>query len=523
LNIALVKPPAYSSGVMGAQLVPYLGIAYIAAMARDAGHTVSVIDMVGSDIDRTEVVMGRYIAYGMSLQALREEVPPSDIIGITCTFSQDWVFHREIINTLKTAFPESLIVAGGEHITAIPEYCLSDCEGLDVCIIGEGEQTFLDLISAVQDNISLDSVEGIVYKKTVERPNAQNVSKGTFEIKHTKRRSRIKDIDSIPLPAWDLFPISQYLDRCCNYHIQRGRTLPILASRGCPYKCTFCSNQSMWGAPWIARDPKKIVDEMQLYISKYQVNNFVFSDLSAVIEGKKILQLCNEILDRQLDITWQLPTLRTEALNGDILALMYKAGCRELDFAIESGSKEVLKSVNKKNDPEKMSDLIKKGLALGFNFSINVIIGLPKERLRDYFSTYKIVIKLAIAGLHEINVFPFIPYPGSALFNELRASGKIKLDNDFFLSLFGYADLSKAVSWSEYYSPRMLIILRLFMLISFYTVMLATHPKRAFKTLLNVLSGKAETKLEGVLKRIFRNIKAYFTGERLNVNNCSRA
>ena len=107
------------------------------------------------------------------------------------------------------------------------------------------------------------------------------------------------------------------------------------------------------------RDAKMVVDEMEYYIKKYQAENFVFSDLTAVVSKKCIVDLCQEIIDRQLNVTWQLPTLRTEAVDYEVLQLMYEAGCRELDFAIESGSKEVLNSVNKKSDPDKIFALIK--------------------------------------------------------------------------------------------------------------------------------------------------------------------
>src|SRR3990172_9786665 len=131
MHVTLIRPPSYSAGLMGAQLVPYLGIAYIAASAREAGHAVDIIDMCGEDIDRTDIIHNRYVAYGMPFFRLNERIKPSRVIGITSTFSQDWVFHRELIQYIRKLSPENIIVAGGEHISAVADYCLKDCPELD--------------------------------------------------------------------------------------------------------------------------------------------------------------------------------------------------------------------------------------------------------------------------------------------------------------------------------------------------------------------------------------------------------
>lgn len=498
MNITLIRPPAYSVGLMGTQRVPYLGIAYIAAAAKAAGHSVDIIDMCGEDIDRTDVILGKYIAYGLSFQSLNDRLKPSKVIGFTCMFSQDWVFNCELIQYVHKLSPESIFVAGGEHISAIPDYCLKDCPELDICVIGEGEDIFTHLLSKIQNIDSWYEIKGIAFRGA------------NGEIHRTPRAERINDINSLPIPAWDLTPMENYLSRGLTYHIQRGRTIPMLASRGCPYRCTFCSNNNMWGNPWMPRNPKLVVDEMEDYIRRYSAANFVFSDLTAVVRKDSIVELCNEILNRKLDITWQLPTLRTESINKETLQLMYEAGCRELDFAIESGSRKVLSSVKKGNMPEKMVSLIRDGLSVGMNLSINMVLGLPGEGYRDFLKSYIMAMKLAFIGLQEINAFPFIPYPGSRLFYDFIEKGKVRLEDRYFLDLFGYADLARAVSWSEKFSPRMLAFMRLFLMTSFYFLMLISHPGRIVRMITNAIRGVSTTKLEGVVKRVLKNIKIYY-------------
>lgn len=496
MRVTLIRPPAYSVGLMGAQVVPVLGIAYTGAATREAGHIVDIVDMCGEDITHTEIVHGKYVAYGMPISALERRIKHSEVIGFTCMFSQDWIFHRELIQYVHKLWPESILVAGGEHVSALPEYCLDDCPELDICVIGEGEEVFVKLLDTLREKGELSEVNSLVYRSS-EKQNYYR----------TERANRIRDIDKIPLPAWDLIPMDSYLSRGLTYHIKRGRTIPMLATRGCPYNCTFCSNVNMWGSPWVTRNPKLVVDEMEYYVERYQANNFVFSDLTAVVSKKKIIALCNEILGRKINITWQLPTLRTEAVDYSVLQLMYEAGCRELDFAIESGSKKVLLSVNKRNNPDKIFSLIKDGLNAGMNLSTNIIIGLPQEGFREFLRTYWLIIRLALKGLQELNVFPFIPYPGSRLFNDFLTDGKIKLQDDYFLNLFSYADLSKAASWSEHFDCKSLSFMRLVLLTNFYGLMLISHPRRIIQLIINLVHGETTTKLEGVLRRVFKNVK----------------
>lgn len=496
MNVTLIRPPAYSVGLMGPQLVPFLGIVYVAAALRQAGHAVQVIDMCGEDIDHTEIVDGRYVQYGLSFPALSSRLKNPDVIGFSCMFSQDWPFHRRLIQFVRKLFPSSVIMAGGEHITALPEFSLRDCPELDVGVLGEGEETSVRLLAALAAQKDLAEVPGLVFRRA-----------GSRDIERTARASRVKNIDDLPVPAWDLIPLENYLSRGLNYHIRRGRTMPMLATRGCPYQCTFCSNTKMWGAPWIARDPEKVVAEMAEYIARYRVDNFVFSDLAAVVTKEKIIRLCQEILKCKIRVTWQLPTLRTEAVDREVLELMHQAGCRDLDFAIESASPDVLASVKKKNDPTRIAALIKDALSLGMNLSTNIVIGLPREGWRDFFKTYKLLMKMAVWGQQEVNVFPFVPYPGSKLFDEYLDAGKITLGDSYFLSIFGYADLSSPISWSPHFGPRTLSGMRVFLMASFYSLMFLTHPKRLWRLITNAVHGRTTTKLEGVLGRVFMNLK----------------
>lgn len=502
-RVTLIRPPVVCTGLMSLQRIPHLGLAYIAAAAKKAGYAVDVIDMCGEDIDHFEVLRGKFVAYGLPLSELNKRLQPSKVIGITCNFSQDWVFTRELIQYVRQLLPESVIVAGGEHISAIPDYCLTDCPELDACVLGEGEGIFTDLLSAIKENRDWSQVEGLVYSSPLS-----DREKGR-EIKRTNRAKRFRDIDELPPPAWDLFPMENYLSRGMNYHVGRGRTIPMIASRGCPFECTFCSSPQMWGTLWKAYDPGKVVDLMEEYVRDYSAENFIFSDLTTIIKKSTIVALCKEILNRKLNITWQVPTTRTEALDRETIALLYESGCRDMDFAIESGSIVVLTAVKKRNKPTKMTDLIRHCVSAGMSVTVNIILGLPQETWKDFFKSYFLVMKLAIIGLHEVNVNPFVPYPGSALFKEFLSKDKLQLNDKFFLDLYHYSDVSKAFSWSDQYSAKQLRAMRIIFIGSFYGLMFLSHPLRISQLVSNMIHNRSTTKFEVIFKRMFVNLKNY--------------
>ena len=139
--------------------------------------------------------------------------------------------------------------------------------------------------------------------------------------------------------------------------VDRGRSMPMLATRGCPYQCTFCSSPLMWTTRWTARAPLEVVREMQHYIEKYHVDNFDFYDLTAIVHKSWILEFCELLLERGLKITYQLPSgTRSEAIDGEVAKLLFRSGCRNMTYAPESGSPRVLTFIKKRVKVSNMLD-----------------------------------------------------------------------------------------------------------------------------------------------------------------------
>ena len=154
------------------------------------------------------------------------------------------------------------------------------------------------------------------------------------EVIRTATRARIGSVDDIPCPGWRHFNLDGYMAFNQPHGASRGRFIPMLATRGCPYQCTFCASATMWTQRWLPRSPALVVDEMESYIRKYRVQDFQFEDLTAIVRSDWVVAFCQEIKRRGLHVTWQLPSgTRSEAMNAEIAALIHESGCHEFAYA----------------------------------------------------------------------------------------------------------------------------------------------------------------------------------------------
>ena len=278
------------------------------------------------------------LVYGLALDKIVQAIDPEvDLIGFNLNFSFEWPLYRKLISMVGERFPKATIISGGEHTNAVPQQILNEtC--ISVCIHGEGEETILDIIECLD---KLDEK-----KETLNGISFLN-AKGEF-IKNPPRM-RIKNLNDIAWPAWDLVPMEEYLSRSYGHGIERGRSMPIPASRGCPYQCTFCSNPGMWTTRWNIRTPDDVIAEIKDGIKRFRAENFDFYDLTAVVKKDWIVEFCTKLIDQDLNITWQLPSgTRSEAIDGEVARLMYKSGCRNLSYAPESGSERILELIKRR-------------------------------------------------------------------------------------------------------------------------------------------------------------------------------
>ena len=494
-KVTLVRVPSLiTANALTLSATPPISLAYLAGSLKNKGYTVKIIDSIGEAIDQYyPFIRDDLYVNGLTIDEIIRAIPQNtEYIGVSLPFSAEWPLSKKICNEVKRKFPNAILFCGGEHVTALPQFCMNQCKAIDYCVLGEGEETLIELINALETNYrKVIDVPGLVYR------NNQG------ELIYTKKRKRISYLDDLPLPAWDLVPLDNYLSGGYSFGVNRGRTMPILATRGCPYHCTFCSNSEMWHSRWLARSPIKVIEEMEEYIKKYSIGNFDFYDLTAIIQEDWIIEFCNLLIERELNITWQLPSgTRSESLNSEVTAILYKSGCRNMSYAPESGSSKILKRIRKKITLDSMIESMKASISNHINIKANVIIGFPDEKFKNIIETYIFIIRMAMFGVHDLSVWIFSAYPGTEIFNDLLEKNIIpEFTDDYFLSLLSYSDLQNVQSWSDHLSSWQLKYLRLLGLVIFYFVSYLIRPFRCIKNIRNIMRHRPNSRLEMIVEQ----------------------
>lgn len=475
---------------------PPIGLAYIAGVLEKEGHQLQVIDASATSFEKKQIFRDNIYLFGLTSDEIIKEVQEEpDVFCLALMFTNNWLHDRELISSLKRSFPKATFIAGGEHATAAPELCLTQAP-LDYIVRGEGEETIVELIQSIQLNKPVADCKGIAFKQD-------------GKVIQTPGRERIKEVQNIPWPAWHLFPLETYFENKMSHGVYRGRTLPVMATRGCPYDCTFCSSPQMWGRNYFMRPPSDFVDELEHYHKSYGVTNFDLFDLTAIILKEWIIEMCREINRRGLNITFQLPSgTRAEAIDFEVATALRLAGCANITYAPESGSAAVLKTVKKKVKIPKMLESIRHSNRAGINIHLNMIIGFPDDTHADFFHTLWFLIRCSWYGANDMAMAVFTPYPGSEIFKKLNEKGKLRLDNDqTLIEIIESYDLWPSKVYSERINPTLIKFYILLALVCFYGSNYLFRPLRLVRTLKNLVTHRHESRLEQILyKNFFRNL-----------------
>jgi anaerobic magnesium-protoporphyrin IX monomethyl ester cyclase len=498
MRVALVHPAQLISATNAVSTVtiPPLGLAYLSSSLEAAGHTVGVIDAVGEGLGRYRA-FGHHHLHGLTDEEVVERIPlDADVIGVGLMFSCCWPATRRLLALIKARRPDTPLVLGGEHVTALPHITFLQSP-VDIGVVGEGEETLLDLLEALGRGRPLDQVPGLV----LPGPDREALKTAT--------RARIVEIDAIPCPAWRHFNLDGYMAFNQPHGASRGRFIPMLATRGCPYKCTFCASATMWTQRWLPRTPALVADEMESYIRDYGVQDFQFEDLTAIVRSDWVVAFCHEIRRRGLKVTWQLPSgTRSEAMNAEIAALIHESGCHEFAYAPESGSEETLKIIKKMVKLEHLYASAHAAIIAGIRVGMFIIIGFPHETWRHVWATYKLIARMAWLGAAHVNIGAFSPQPNTALFHELVAQGRIPaephLSDGFFYDLFGYLDLTKIRSWNRRFGDRQLTLLVITGYAVFFSISFLRRPARLWALVADVFRPQSEGKLGKYVRSIIR-------------------
>jgi anaerobic magnesium-protoporphyrin IX monomethyl ester cyclase len=501
MKICIIRPSVIHKEIAFSHMPsPPLGPAYVAAVLKRDGHDVQAIDAAVEGFHDVEPFKFNTYIFGLNINntvnRIRTDV---EVICFSFMYTNSWYYDKELVAATRAKFPKAVIIGGGEHVTAVPEYCFTTAPEIDYIVLGEGEATISELIYQIEHKQPVDVISRIAYKKDGK------VSINNFE----RRIKRVDNIDSLPRPAWELFPLDKYFEYKVTYGVYRGNNLPLLASRGCPYDCTFCSNMQMYGKKYNIRDVKEVVDEMEYYYKTYNVISFDFFDLTAIIYKDWIIKLCDEIIARGLQITYQIPAgTRAEAIDFEVAKKLYDSGCKNITYAPESGSPKVLRAIKKRINLNNMYTSIYHSYKVGMNIKLNIIVGFPDETHRDVWQTIWFLVKSSWYGAHDMYPGVFSPYPGSELYDRLEREGKVDLYSDeYIMSIIGSHDLLPDKTYNDAMSATAVKVYTVLMYVAFYGSNFLFRPIRLLRMLRNLLTNNHESRSELVLAQTFKKFR----------------
>lgn len=378
MRVTLIHPGERSN------LMPPLGILYVAAVLREHGHNVQVLDPPSNENSFIRKIV---------------DFKP-DLVGLSVG-TTNLGRASEVINILKSRLDKkTLYCAGGVYTTACPHDTLEILK-LDLVIIGEGEYTMLDVCNAVEKKQSFSGIKGIMYREG-------------DKVSENERRDLIDNLDSIPFPARDLLDFDWYL---LPPGLIRGvfleRTTTILTSRGCPGQCTFCSSHLIFGKKVRRRSVGNVIKEIEHLKNAYGIRGIWFLDDTFTVNKKWVIEFCHEIRDKKINITWGCQA-RIDTVSEELLKEMKASGCVQVDFGIESGSDKVLSALKKNITADKIIEVMDMTRKVGLRRMVTIMIGNPEETREDIEKTYEL---LKITSPDFLGVGFVTPYPGTELYD----------------------------------------------------------------------------------------------------------
>lgn len=379
------------------------GLAYIAAALIKRGYKVYVIDLTLEDVD-----------YGDFSNRIKKFNP--HIIGISA-LSYEYYQVKKLSAYLKTVIPCKIILGG--HLASFNYDLILKRTNVDICVLGEGELTIVDLLENLS---SLEKVKGVAY-----RDEGKVIVNGPREL--------IRDLDTVSFPAYELFDINKYSEFLMRdiymphrYLSKKSthRKMTLVGGRGCPFSCDFCSKMF---TTIRRRNIDNIIEEIKYLKGRYAIDIFGFQDELLFLNKNYIYEFCQKI--KALEVNWY-GDARIDIVDRDMLEMFTKSGCLTISFGVESGSEKILKNMNKKITPAQIEKTIKNTLEVNLTPGMGLILGYPGEDINTVQETIDLFKRIGYPGIR----FRYItPYPGSPLYHRCIKNGAIKNEEEYLESL----------------------------------------------------------------------------------------
>jgi radical SAM superfamily enzyme YgiQ (UPF0313 family) len=391
-SILLVNPPSalgiyeHSRVKVGMSTAPFITLASLAGGIRDAGHEVRIADLMMEPVPLE------------TFRRMLEDMRP-DHVGITFT-TPLYSDAKRLARFAREVLPGTVLVAGNVHATTFPEDVLRN--GFDLVVLGEGERTIVDIC----DGRPPDSLKGVA-----RLVDDRLVSGG--------RPDLIDDLDTLPLPAWDLFDLGRY--HAPHIAARRNPVGYMETSRGCNHHCFYCSQTIFWHRIRF-KSPERVVSEIfRMLDMGFKEIHMKDNNFTADIERAKTI--CRMLVDRRFDAPWALPTgVNVHDVDEEFFELARRAGCYQVAFGIESGDEGVLRRVNKPQSLERMRRAVEMASDAGMETLGNFMLGLPGETEETMQATIDFAASLPLTYAKASMTLPF---PASVLYEQVKRDGRL--------------------------------------------------------------------------------------------------
>ncbi|MBI4287986.1 MAG: radical SAM protein [Chloroflexi bacterium] len=398
MKVLLIQPPHDFCGTGRPPAFFPSGLGYIAQQILSAGHEVQVLEIWANGLIQDRVL---------------EEIDKAkyDLVGISAHSSQ-YAYVKWLSAELKKR-SSSPVILGGALATLTPEIVLEhSC--VDICVVSEGEETVTELLEKPD---SLDKTAGIYFKDA-----AGKIRKGPV-------RAYTKDLDATPFPAWDFFPMDVYLANCTVPGQSHLKAINVIAGRGCPYSCHFCS-KTFTGARF--RSVDNIMKEVLALKEKYGIKGLFFADELLLINKRRVYELCEAI--EPLGLKWYCQG-RVNLVDYELLKRMKKAGCVSVGYGVESGSQTILDNMKKETTVEQGIQALKVTAKVGLRAVVQMMYAYPGENQRTVQETVDFFKKAPHAGWMAFSITT--PLPGTQLWQDAIDKGIISNEESFLERMAG--------------------------------------------------------------------------------------
>ena len=378
-----------------------MGPGYIAAILGKEGYDTSIIDSLAMGWENHEIIDENIIRVGLSFKEIAEIIDryKPDVLGVSNLFSKQAGNAYKLAEIAKGLNPKLITVFGGAHPTVCHEDVLST-NFVDYVIFGEGDISFLKLIKYLEGKLSISDLNGIAYKEA-----GKNII--------IPKKEWVNDLDSLPFPARHLLDMELYFGLEASHGQRRFRKFsPIITSRGCQAKCTFCSANKVWGRKFRKRSVENVLSEMRHLKKEFGIQELLFEDDNTTLDVTRAKDLFRKMIDEKFNFAWDTPNgVAAFALDQETLRLMKDSGCYRVNFAIESGNQYHLSNnIKKPLNLKKVTPLVDYARNIGMEVGVFLVVGVPGETEEMIWDSFKFVASM---GIYTPHVSVATPYPSS--------------------------------------------------------------------------------------------------------------